>query len=348
MKLLMVGPFPPPHGGVSIHVARAAEELRSAGIPCRVLNTVRCAPPSGQYIGVRSRFGIAAEVARHALAGWTIHVHTNGHNRRGWLLALLCGVAAEPAPGSVLTLHSGLTPRYLDSGGPAARRVAASACGVYGRVVCVNPSIKAAVGRLGIASGSLAVIPAFLGSARAGSAVPAPVVTWMRSRDPVLCAVLSFRPEYGFELLLEAVARLRRSSPRLGLLVIGDSEHRNEAVRVAEASGQGTAVLLVGDVSHPECLALMARSDVFVRATLADGDAISVREAIALGTPVVASDAAGRPPGVSLFRAGDPAALTATLKAVLARPSVGSPMKPEQEQTSRIDRLLEIYDQAAG
>jgi len=64
-------------------------------------------------------------------------------------------------------------------------------------------------------------------------------------------------------------------------------------------------VLLVGDVSHDTCLSLMAASDVFVRATLEDGDSVSVREALSLGVPVVASSTAMRPAGAILFQTGN-------------------------------------------
>src|SRR6185503_11969747 len=50
---------------------------------------------------------------------------------------------------------------------------------------------------------------------------------------------------------------------------------------------------------------LMARSAVFVRPTFRDGDSISVREAVSLGVPVVASNVGSRPDGVALFEAGD-------------------------------------------
>ncbi|PYS32840.1 MAG: glycosyl transferase, partial [Acidobacteria bacterium] len=60
-----------------------------------------------------------------------------------------------------------------------------------------------------------------------------------------------------------------------------------------------------GDVGHELCLTLMARSAVFSRPTLRDGDSISVREAAALGVPVVASNVGTRPEGVLLFEPGD-------------------------------------------
>jgi hypothetical protein len=55
-----------------------------------------------------------------------------------------------------------------------------------------------------------------------------------------------------------------------------------------------------------------------VRPTLADGDAISVREAIALGRRVVATSASARPPGVHLCRAGSASDLARAMKRALA------------------------------
>src|SRR5258706_11073461 len=107
MKLLLVGPYPPPHGGVSVHVAETKRRANSLGIPCRVLNTDRNAEWSPNYIPVRKASGFVYSLVKHSLHGWTIHVHTNGHNLKSWLVALAGGLAGCFGPGSVLTLHSG-------------------------------------------------------------------------------------------------------------------------------------------------------------------------------------------------------------------------------------------------
>jgi hypothetical protein len=66
----------------------------------------------------------------------------------------------------------------------------------------------------------------------------------------------------------------------------------------------------LGELDHPQALALIARCDAFIRPTTHDGDAISVREALALGVPCVASDVCARPHGAYTFRAGDAMDLT--------------------------------------
>jgi glycosyltransferase involved in cell wall biosynthesis len=72
-------------------------------------------------------------------------------------------------------------------------------------------------------------------------------------------------------------------------------------------------VALLGELPRERALAVVAACDVFVRPTLVDGDAVSVREALALGRPVAASAVGARPPQAQLFPAGDAAALTELL-----------------------------------
>jgi hypothetical protein len=80
-------------------------------------------------------------------------------------------------------------------------------------------------------------------------------------------------------------------------------------------------VWCLGELPEPQALAVVQVSDVFVRPTFADGDAISVREALALGVRCVASDAAVRPNGVRCFRRGDATDLERVLGDALAAPA---------------------------
>ena len=101
-----------------------------------------------------------------------------------------------------------------------------------------------------------------------------------------------------------------------------------------------------GQLPHATVLAAMRRLDVFVRPTYFDGDASSVREALALGVPVVASDTDFRPEGVLVFRRGDVDALSEALRLALAdapRRSVSAP-----SEAGSWPRLLQIYDGLAG
>jgi glycosyltransferase involved in cell wall biosynthesis len=75
--------------------------------------------------------------------------------------------------------------------------------------------------------------------------------------------------------------------------------------------------------------------------TFSDGDAISVREAIALGTPVVASDVVSRPTETVCFKTGDAQDLVSKIECLLS----GAARRPRTAELlgNGIHRLLELY-----
>src|SRR6516165_10611693 len=124
MKVLFVGPYPPPHGGVSVHVLNAHERMKRAGLQSNVLNVDPRAPASSAYIRISGAADLGRQLFRHVSDDWSLSVHTNGHNPKSWLIALMCGIVAQLGPPATLTLHSGGVPGYL-SAGPVWRKLLA-------------------------------------------------------------------------------------------------------------------------------------------------------------------------------------------------------------------------------
>jgi len=331
MKVLLIGPHPPPHGGISVHVAGIHQHLTAAGVTCRVLDMSR----------IRPGLAFILTVFRHALRGWTLHFHTNGHNVKSWLLALACGLAGQSRSGCLLTLHSGMVPRYLEDARLWRRKLAAFTCSLYRQVICVSPAIADALRRLGYDSPRIEILPAFLNSGMIRSSPSSHLQGWMDSHRPLFSTALFFRPEYGFDLLVDGLARFSRLHPSFGCVVMGSGEERAEGQQLVRDAGLEDQMLLVGDVDHDTCLAVISASDIFLRPTREDGDSISVREALSMGVPVVASRVGTRPPDTILFPAGDVEQMLAKIDLAMAKKRAG------QSQTGgSMDRLLEIYRQA--
>jgi glycogen(starch) synthase len=312
LRLTLVGPYPPPYGGISVHLEALEQALRRAGAFCRVIDLGGHRATAKGALVKR-----LAELKSSAEQGYSLHLHTNGHNPKSWLQILACGLAGRPAPSRLLTLHSGMVPDYLAGTDATTRALARMALKPFERILCVSTRIRDAVAGLGVEGSRLDVIPAYLPTPLAPVELPPELAHWLGGHAPVLSTALFFRAEYGFDLLLEAVDRLRLRHPKLGCLVLGGGDGVDEARREIAARGLGDAVFLAGDVVHTLCLALVARSDLFVRPTRTDGDAASVREALDLGTPVVASDAAERPGGTVLFPSGNAGALSEKVDVVL-------------------------------
>jgi glycosyltransferase involved in cell wall biosynthesis len=141
------------------------------------------------------------------------------------------------------------------------------------------------------------------------------------------------RPEYGTEILLQAFARVRGAIAAAKLALYGPG---SDSVRAP-------GVHAFGELHRAQALALMGAADVFVRPTLADGDSVSVREALALGCAVVATDVGNRPPEVRLVPAGDAAALADAMAAEAAVLDANPARTPVPAGADNLSRILSLY-----
>jgi glycogen synthase len=313
--VLIVGALPPPSGGVATHCRELQRALERQGIAAELVD-----PRSQGPDGRDGRPRLLARLALARLKRDLVHVHTNGHNRGSWRLAAL-GAALATAP-TILTLHSGLAPDYIR----AHRKLARKICARYTQIIAVNEPIAEALVDAGVAREQIAVVPAFTPAALAFR-LPPPGLAQLRKRHRLLYAcALAPGPEYGAMVMLDAFQMVRSHNKNVqlhhenparrphdeedgpGLVIYGPGTRDPALAAAVRARGLEGAVHHLGELSREQALAVVAASDLFVRPTLADGDAISVREALAMGRPVVASAVGARPPGARLFPAGDAAA----------------------------------------
>jgi glycosyltransferase involved in cell wall biosynthesis len=131
----------------------------------------------------------------------------------------------------------------------------------------------------------------------------------------------------GVEILLEALAELRRAGSPARLLVAGEGEHRAALERRAAELGLGPAVRFVGAVAAAQVRSLLHGAAALVVPSIYEGMPLVVLEAMAAGRPVVASRIAGIPEVVMAGETGwlvapeDPGALAAALAELLAAPA---------------------------
>ena len=128
----------------------------------------------------------------------------------------------------------------------------------------------------------------------------------------------------GHQYLIEAIARLKPTFPRLHLVLIGSGGLRDDLKALAARLGIRESVTFTGEQSDvPECLASM---DVFVLPSLNEGMGRALVEAMAAGRPVIASRVGGVPALIQdrrnglLVPAGDAHALSEALSEFLRRP----------------------------
>ena len=148
---------------------------------------------------------------------------------------------------------------------------------------------------------------------------------------------------YGLDHLVELAARLKSRRPRLGIVVCFWDNRAGDEARLVELRELARDMSVGGDVLfHTEpglFVPVLAEADVFVRPTNTDGDANSVREAIYLGIPTVASNVVERPPGTILFRCRDSDDLVAKVEQALESTS---PAKIDEAKTMRGNTIANL------
>jgi len=316
--IALVGPYPPPWGGIAVHVRALRRLAEEKGIAVRVYDTGEESRSRSGEDGVFRGGGVAGIAAAvRAVRGLPLHVHIPGNNARAWLLALSFGRPFRlHGPGALLTVHSGLAPAFLQE--RAHRELARAACLGFERIFCANDSIAGVLESSGVSHHRLEVLEPFVPDGTGTAAPPANVRRLRERCRPLMAAAVAPGRQYGLEVLLGALDALASRHPEMGLVLFGPGVDRLVSPeRLRSLEGR---CCVLGEVDHAVARAIIGAADIFLRPTLADGDSVSVREALSQGVRVVASDRGRRPDGVTLFRAGDSADLVRAVDLCLSLP----------------------------
>ncbi len=325
---------------VAIH-----ERLQERGIRSNVISLSR-----HRHTGIPNVFfpNTALEVGKLLLTlpANILHFHVGGDitNR---LVALAALINSLPGRRTVLTLHSGGYPTSAQARETRRVKVIHAVFRRFDALVGVNPEVKAFLASSGIPPEKVHQLEPFphLTRVKPGQASDPRLDSFCALQRPLLATVGLLEPEYDLPLQFAVLRQLRETFPEVGLIIVGSGSLRDELARQIALEPHKERILLAGDVPHPVTIELIRRADVLLRTTLYDGDAISVREALQLGTPVVATDNGMRPANVLLATIGNADQVAKQVMNVLAKPRPNDRrMSPKMSEHDGIDDTLALYE----
>ncbi len=113
--------------------------------------------------------------------------------------------------------------------------------------------------------------------------------------DPVILCVGNLQEHKGQRLVVDAFARLAARQPQARLLVVGEGPDRAALQQKIDSHGLTQSARLVGTIPNTELARWYSAADVLVLASSREGWPNVLLEAMACGTPVVASNVGGIP-----------------------------------------------------
>jgi glycosyltransferase involved in cell wall biosynthesis len=113
---------------------------------------------------------------------------------------------------------------------------------------------------------------------------------------------------YGLDMCIELTARLKKDYPTIGFIFALANEKVNTDYlekmkkKIKELDIERNFYFLIG---QKELWPLLKKANLMIRPTTTDGDALSIREAMYLGCTAIASDVSDRPKGTIMFKSRD-------------------------------------------
>jgi glycosyltransferase involved in cell wall biosynthesis len=345
MRILHLGPFPPPHGGVQTNLVAIRNYVRARGVPCAVMNLDRHRRPDCDDVFYPKT---ALDVLRLLLTlpYDVVHIHFGGKltTRLQWL-GLICSLV--PGKKVVITFHSGGYPSWPEGKATNFWTFRAFVFRRFDALIGVNSEIIELFHRMGVRKERAHLIaPHAINQTSIASELPERMREFFEAHDPVLVTVGLLEPEYDLELQIDALGPLRERFPQAGLVIVGAGSIEQQLRSRINSKKYADHILLFGDTAHEVTLRAIIECSAFLRTTWFDGDSVSVREALHLGAPVIATDNGMRPPGVLLIPAKNSEALIAAIEKVLSQDR-GRTTPPVSEQEN-LEAVLQLYRDLHG
>lgn len=305
-KILLIGSFPPPLGGVSVHVKRLSQQLSKKGCEVRIIDFEK---QPGMKSIIFLKLIKLAFIANYDI----IHIHTSN-----LLIDLMLLILRYFRGYKIYYTHH--NPRVLSNISGIKKYFIKGLIRHLDLLVLVSGQI------LSIYEQDQIILPknvlvknAFLPPSLSEECSIIETYSdetkdFVETHKPLLIAnafkIIFYNNMdlYGLDLCVELVHKLKIDFPKIGFLFALADETVNTDYLIEMKNK-----IIERDIKHnfhfmsgqKELWPLFRKADISIRPTITDGDALSIRESLYFNCPAIASDAVKRPKGTITFKNRD-------------------------------------------
>lgn len=289
VRICLVGPLPPPAGGMAVLTQQLGQLLEAEGLAVRTVQVNAPYQPSwiAHLRGIRALFRLIPYIAILWRAiGRVQLVHLMANSGWSWHLYAVPAlwIARWHRVPVVVNYHGGEAEAFLEKAAVRVRRQLS-----WGRSLLVPSDFLVEVfGRHGIEA---RVLPNVADLSR----FSAKVVSHRRRACPHLIVARNLEFVYGADLAIKAFACIAHVLPGARLTIAGSGPMRDELERLARDLEIADRVSFPGRLDRDEMSALFRDADLLLNPSRADNQPVALLEAMASGVPIVAAAVGGVP-----------------------------------------------------
>jgi len=317
-KISIWGDYPPPLGGLSIHIQREAELLENEG----TLDKVYYFQYNQKLLGklqFRDYVVPLKKAWRYTILEYvrsliifilknkstTVHFHNSLDG--AWMILFINFILGKKI---VITIHDQMRipalPKTFDLTYIFINSLFRN---TKIRWIAVNSVIKDQLISKGVRNDNITIIPAYLRH-NGKAALPVNLIDFCARKTPILsvyaCATNIFKETdlYGIDLSLALINKLKNNYNSIGLVVCIPGrkdksiiDQYNKFIEINHL--QKHVFFQFNEIA--DCSSLWSLSNIYLRPTNTDGDSVAVREALDASCVALTSDCVTRPAGCVLF-----------------------------------------------
>lgn len=310
MKIILFGIYPPPYGGISIHLKRVKLSLEKSKNEVLLYNEGDFENKGEKIYNGKSKKKI---FKIPFIQGDVFHFHTLSKKMRSLLFFYKLFNKKI-----MLTIHGESLKNQLDNSNFLTKKLLATSLKHLDKIICVNPKTVKELTALGIENKKVYHIPAYINPIEHIEDVeniPKKVWKFIEESEFLISAngtVRFYKGEdlYGIDMLIELMRELKVRKENIKLLfcmLSVETQNTEEKkyyeelkVKITELGLQDKIMLY--EVQNTEFYPILRKSNLFIRPTNTDGYGVSVAEAIYYDVPAIASDVCNRTEGTILFK----------------------------------------------
>lgn len=288
MRVGLVGPLPPPNGGMAMQTLQLARLLAVEGLAVELVQTN---PPYQPQVvekvkGLRALFRLLPYLWRiWRLAGSCNVIHLMANSGWSWQLfaAPVIWIGWLRKTPVIVNYRGGEAREYLAT---SARWVKPSIARAA-RLVVPSGFLQQAFNEVGLSS---AIIPNIIDLETFHPAAEPPPAT------PFTVVITrNLEPIYGLDMAIRAFALAREAFSDIELKIAGSGPQHAELEALVGRLGLSETVLFMGRLERTEIVALYHSAHAMLNPSRVDNMPNSVLEALACGLPVISTNVGGVP-----------------------------------------------------